>query len=456
MTDPQPTAPSWSRVILDRIRTTDSPSSSSHPYPPISSIPLTKPSRLSLPDARCPTPLPIEPIPATTLPPSPSPTAPTSILYLAYGSNLCAKTFLGTRGIRPLSQINVSAPSLRLVFDLPGLPYVEPCFANTAIRKIPKLPLPEPPKFPPGYPQPPQPPTSSPSQDVGSDSRMPGDAHWDKGLIGVVYEVTPQDYAKIIATEGGGAGYKDVLVPCVPLPPRMGLPEKPDWPELPKVFVAHTLFAPRVPGGLPGAPGGGGDGEEGGDGEDKKGHVRARTGDNDNDGDNDKSKLPLWLRRWLAEMILPVSRPMPEGYAQPSARYLKLIRDGAREHELPDEYQLYLSRLQHYSITRPSQSVGMVLLVLVFGLPFALGVFGGRLFADKEGKVPRWVAVYMAVLLNTVWGCYDRFWKGTFGDGERTEEVDGEGGRTRGRRGSLLLGGKKEKVVDEEERLLLG
>ncbi|KAB5522814.1 hypothetical protein GE09DRAFT_1043804 [Coniochaeta sp. 2T2.1] len=442
MTDAEPTAPSWSRVILDRIRTTDSPQGTSSSYPPISSIPRT-------------------PASPTSLPPPPPSTAPTSILYLAYGSNLSAKTFLGTRGIRPLSQINVSAPSLRLVFDLPGLPYVEPCFANTAIRKIPKLPLPEPPKLPPGYPQPHPPTTSSPGQDAGSDNRMPGDAHWDKGLIGVVYEVTPQDYAKIIATEGGGAGYKDVLVPCLPLPPRMGLPEKPDWPELPKVFVAHTLFAPRVPGGLPGAPDEDGEGEEG---QGKKGQFGGWNGeDNDDadpgDGDNDKSKLPLWLRRWLAEMLLPRSRPMPEGYAQPSARYLKLIRDGAREHELPDEYQLYLSRLQHYSITRPSQSVGMVLLVLVFGVPFALGVFGGRLFADKEGKVPRWVAVYMAVLLNLVWGSYDRFWKRVFGDGERTEEVDGEDGRKMGqgrRRGSLLLGGKKEKVVDEEKRSLLG
>src|SRR5262245_9154043 len=42
-----------------------------------------------------------------------------SVLYLAYGSNLCNETFRGVRGIKPLSQINVVVPSLRLTFDLP-------------------------------------------------------------------------------------------------------------------------------------------------------------------------------------------------------------------------------------------------------------------------------------------------------------------------------------------------
>lgn len=45
----------------------------------------------------------------------------------------------------------------------------------------------------------------------------------------------------------------------------------------------------------------------------------------------------------MKKLFLPVTRS-EEDYAQPSTRYLKLIRDGAREHELPEEYQEYLAR----------------------------------------------------------------------------------------------------------------
>ena len=104
-------------------------------------------------------------------------TSSSTILYLAYGSNLCAETFKGRRGIKPLSAVNVHVPSLDLTFDLPGIPYTEPCFANTRYH------------LPPSH----------------SDSDYHKD-RWHKGLIGVVYEVTPEDYRTIIATEGGGGG----------------------------------------------------------------------------------------------------------------------------------------------------------------------------------------------------------------------------------------------------------
>jgi hypothetical protein len=48
-----------------------------------------------------------------------------TILYLAYGSNLSSETFRKTRGIVPISQVNVLVPGLTLTFDLPGLPYLE-------------------------------------------------------------------------------------------------------------------------------------------------------------------------------------------------------------------------------------------------------------------------------------------------------------------------------------------
>jgi hypothetical protein len=96
--------------------------------------------------------------------------------YLAYGSNLSSETFRGRRGIRPLAQTNVIVPSLELTFDLPGIPYLEPCFANVRRRK-----------------------------DDGANTRS---------LIGVAYLVTAQDYARIIATKGGGLSYEEVVIKC--------------------------------------------------------------------------------------------------------------------------------------------------------------------------------------------------------------------------------------------------
>jgi hypothetical protein len=103
--------------------------------------------------------------------------------YLAYGSNLSSKTFCGRRGIRPLAQTNVIVPSLELTFDLPGIPYWEPCFANVRRRK---------------------------ENDAG-EKRPPV-------LIGVAYLVTADDWTRIMATEGGGMSYEEVVVECRRLP----------------------------------------------------------------------------------------------------------------------------------------------------------------------------------------------------------------------------------------------
>ncbi|KAL8824294.1 MAG: hypothetical protein Q9191_005150, partial [Dirinaria sp. TL-2023a] len=130
---------------------------------------------------------------------------PKTILYLAYGSNLCAETFLGKRGIRPLSQINVAVPALVMTFDLAGLPYTEPCFANTAYRHHTEKP-------------PTEKSENTPLLLSQKDKPKYHKNRWLKPLVGVVYEVTPADFAHIIATEGGGASYHDILVDCHPLP----------------------------------------------------------------------------------------------------------------------------------------------------------------------------------------------------------------------------------------------
>ncbi|KAF3926481.1 hypothetical protein AA313_de0207930 [Arthrobotrys entomopaga] len=125
--------------------------------------------------------------PATAFP---SPNFKENIRYLAYGSNLSAETFLGKRGIKPQSQVNVRVPSLTLTFDLAGVPYKEPRFANVRARET-----------------------------------------GDQELIGVVYEVTPEDYRTILTTEGG---YNVIKVSCIPLTPVEGI----------ETFEANTLIIP--------------------------------------------------------------------------------------------------------------------------------------------------------------------------------------------------------------------
>ncbi|KAF2645765.1 hypothetical protein P280DRAFT_388527 [Massarina eburnea CBS 473.64] len=287
------------------------------------------------------------PVDATVLTPSDVAAAEEkgkTVLYLAYGSNLCNETFRKARGIRPLSQINVLVPTLRLTFDLPGIPYTEPCFANSAIR--------------------------DPGSDVAKAVEGKPDYHkdrWHKGMVGCVYEVTPSDYAHIIATEGGGASYEDVLVDCYPLPSADTVPSTPTT----SPFKAHTLFAP------------------------------------------------------IASATSPFRRPDPS-YAQPSARYLKLITDGATELELPTEYQEYLNGIRSYTITSKRQQVGKVLFASIW-MPFVLMLFGlGKTFQDDEGRVPQWLGMLLGWVFKGMWVSYDGVFRRAFGNGERTEECDEE------------------------------
>ncbi|KAI9842464.1 MAG: hypothetical protein M1837_007133 [Sclerophora amabilis] len=278
-----------------------------------------------------------------------------TVLYLAYGSNLATETFGGRRGIKPLSQVNVVVPELRLTFDLPGIPYSEPCFANTNRRHHAST----------------EPKHSEKASLILGDN-APGyhKDRWKKGLVGVVYEVTKEDFAIIIATEGGGAAYQDVLVTCYPLSESPIVPEHPDT----QPFEAHTLLAPETDPsvGRTGADGGG-----------------------------------------------RVQRPDPS-YAQPSARYLKLIRDGAEEHNLPSEYTSYLCDIRPFTITQNRQWLGQFILLAVW-LPILLTIFGaGALFKDKEGKSPAWFVKFSAAVFRAIWASYDGFFKKLFGEGERT------------------------------------
>ncbi|KAL2808018.1 hypothetical protein BJX63DRAFT_436531 [Aspergillus granulosus] len=290
-----------------------------------------------------------------------------TVLYLAYGSNLASKTFLGMRGIKPLSQLNVLVPGLRLTFDLPGLPYVEPCFAGTHVRNTPK-------NETKSYTL--EDPTISEKHSLLQDQYQESDQRRYKGpLIGVVYEVTLSDYAKIIATEGGGRGYKDIVVTCYPFPDsydaRDPIPECPNT----QPIKAHTLLSPA---GM-------------------KELIQLQTGSN------------------------PDVRPDPR-YAQPSARYLKLITTGAEEHNLPLVYREYLGQIQPYRITSFRQKLGKGVFLVTWGPLLLLSLSLSRVFAGPDGRSPWWVVSFADMVLNSMWWCYNHVLKPVFGDGERTVE----------------------------------
>ena len=295
-----------------------------------------------------------------------------TVLYLGYGSNLSAETFLGRRGIRPLSQVNVVVPEIAVSFNLPGIPYTEPCFANTIYR------------------------TASGHEKSPVEGLDYHKDRWHKGLVGVCYEVTMKDFAHIIATEGGGSGYKDVLVDCYQLAanPREKVPMDPDD----QPFKAHTLFAPGN-----------------------------------------------------------VERP-DHSYAQPSARYLKLITDGAAEHYLPYEYQDFLHQIRAYHTTSTKQKLGQYVFLMIWQ-PIFVFIFGGlaAIFLKPDGRYPTWFQKLARACFAGCWGSYDSFFKPLFGDGERTvqEPTDGKTGVNEDEKAPLIrqsierygLGGRLETGV---------
>ena len=261
-----------------------------------------------------------------------------TVFYLAYGSNMSAATFRGRRGIRPISTTNVIVPGLRLTFGLPGIAYLEPCFANVHL--------------------------SSPDagdndadddndNDDDDDDDDDNDGWWTGGLVGVVYEVTREDYGRIIATEGGGAGYQVVYVRAFPLPldDATGGASR-------EAILACTLCAPAKM---------------------ERGHR-----------------------------------------AQPSERYLQLLRTGAREHGLPAAYQDWLARLQPYRAAAVGQKVGGAIWAVAWMPMMMLAVTLTSALADAQGQSPAWVRWLQLYILRAQWLVYDYGFGRVFGDGEHT------------------------------------
>lgn len=306
-----------------------------------------------------------------------------TVLYLAYGSNLATKTFRGVRGIKPLSQISVLVPELRLTFDLPGLPYAEPCFAGTQYRDVSQKDHLE---------------RDSESEELSEKAALMGQSpdtsgyhkrRWHKPLIGVVYEVTVADYAKIIASEGGGRGYRNGVIDCHPFPESYDSSDPvPDFPTTP-AFQAHTLLSPSAY------------------------DARCRTQSQKSSQLISAPALSLWYT-----ICLHV-RPDPD-YAQPSARYLGLIKTGAAEHDLPISYQQYLAQIRTYHVTTTRQKIGKAIFLLLWIPWVLLALKLTKACARPGGWSPPWLVAMTNILFSAIWASYDWFFAWAFGNGERT------------------------------------
>ncbi|OJD16547.1 hypothetical protein AJ78_03284 [Emergomyces pasteurianus Ep9510] len=296
-----------------------------------------------------------------------------TVLYLAYGSNMSIQSFRKSRGILPVSQLNAYVPGLSLTFDLPGFPYLEPCMAGTKFRDPNKT-------------------ASSPEK---QDPLLTSGQVWDKPLVGVVYEVTLSDYARIIATEGGGASYIDIVTDCFPFPesyqPDDPVPAHP--PKDSQPFKAHTLLSPSS--------------------KDDLNKLSAKA----NGNANATTSLPSLPRNGPFSRTHPANDP-----PHPSQRYKNLLVSGAREQNLPSEYRAYLSSIHAYQITSTRQRIGRYVTIALWAPPVLFVVSLSSVFKDKHGRVPGWFAATQRTLVVLLWLWYDHFAKPVFGDGEKTEK----------------------------------
>ncbi|OTA66115.1 hypothetical protein K449DRAFT_431589 [Hypoxylon sp. EC38] len=249
-----------------------------------------------------------------------------NIWYLAYGSNLSSSKFVHDRGITPLDTAVVSVPNFTLSMESAGVPYQEPSFAS--IRPL----------------------------NNNADLKK-------KELLGTAYLVTPQQYSHIIASEGGGIAYKEVLV------------------EIDPVGKTSEIEAPNE----------------------------------DNLGDGHKTARTL--------VSVMVRQPAP----RPSRRYMDLIIDGASESNYPTDYQNYLKALPSYQKpARGSARIGAALFlsiwVPIMMLMERITKMAISWHGDEAGNAPHFVIWLVRVTVMSMWWYHDHIHAPLWGRGDGLDQ----------------------------------
>ena len=119
-----------------------------------------------------------------------------NVWYIAYGSNMSAEKFQKVRGIKPLETASVRLPGWELTLEIPGMPYIEPAYASIRPRRHRRICLPA---------------SESMALLLNQEKDL---KRYEDGVVveGCAYLITPDQWIKVIASEGGGIAYNDVDV----------------------------------------------------------------------------------------------------------------------------------------------------------------------------------------------------------------------------------------------------
>jgi hypothetical protein len=121
-------------------------------------------------------------------------------------------------------------------------------------------------------------------------------------------------------------------------------------------------------------------------------------------------------RKLTARTLVAHSDWKPTTFVLPSERYIKLLRDGAREHGLEEHYINFLEEQVHYNRTG-LKKYGMYTILAVC-LPFLIPAMTFMLLLPKIGiRPPRIIYVYMYYAGKVMWFLHDWVWRYIFGSG---------------------------------------
>lgn len=114
----------------------------------------------------------------------------------------------------------------------------------------------------------------------------------------------------------------------------------------------------------------------------------------------------------------------PRQSCQPSVRYITLIREGARQHNFPQEYIDYLDATEPFILRGKKQKLGAAIFI-GFWMPIVLWIFAARTALTKpDGSLPLWLESFSETVFAMIWYIHDNFWAKQFGRGDHNRSKD--------------------------------
>jgi len=121
-------------------------------------------------------------------------------------------------------------------------------------------------------------------------------------------------------------------------------------------------------------------------------------------------------------LTLEVKRTACYPNCQASLRYLKILRNGAREHNLAPHYQKYLESLEPYKSNSLWTSLGKYFLVVLLSpfIIFIITVMGGSRLLGYKQRLPWAFHWFMEKFSKGIFWFHDKIYSKIFGDGYNT------------------------------------